>query len=85
MHSEELRHVSVTATTRCCLLYTSSGCINQSGLLTLKVTKSFGESTVSKITDLVENALSLIHIYTLVIIYKCVDTFSLKRPKLTRF
>ena len=31
-----------------------SGCINQSGLLTLKVTKSFGESTVSKITDLVE-------------------------------
>ena len=33
-----------------------SGCINQSRLLTLKVTKSFGESTVSKITDLVENA-----------------------------
>ena len=33
-----------------------SGCINQSGLLTLKVTKSFGESTVSKITDLVEKA-----------------------------
>ena len=33
-----------------------SGCINQSGLLTLKVTKIFGESTVSKITDLVENA-----------------------------
>ena len=33
-----------------------SGCINQSGLLTLKVTKRFGESTVSKITDLVENA-----------------------------
>ena len=33
-----------------------SGCINQSGLLTLKITKSFGESTVSKITDLVENA-----------------------------
>ena len=33
-----------------------SGCINQSGLLTLKVTKSFGESTVSKITYLVENA-----------------------------
>ena len=33
-----------------------SGYINQSGLLTLKVTKSFGESTVSKITDLVENA-----------------------------
>ena len=33
-----------------------SGCVNQSGLLTLKITKSFGESTVSKITDLVENA-----------------------------
>ena len=33
-----------------------SGCINQSGLLTLKVTKSFGESTVSKIIDLVENS-----------------------------
>ncbi|MDD4510076.1 MAG: heavy metal translocating P-type ATPase [Oscillospiraceae bacterium] len=33
-----------------------SGCINMSGLLTAKVTKEFGESTVSKILDLVENA-----------------------------
>lgn len=35
-----------------------SGCINQSGLLTVRVTKEFGESTVSKILDLVENASS---------------------------
>ena len=33
-----------------------SGCINQSGVLTIQVTKSFGESTASKIIDLVENA-----------------------------
>lgn len=33
-----------------------SGCINISGLVTAKVTKEFGESTVSKILDLVENA-----------------------------
>lgn len=33
-----------------------SGCININGLLTVKVTKGFGESTVSKILDLVENA-----------------------------
>ncbi len=33
-----------------------SGCINQSGVLTIRVTKTFGESTVSKIIDLVENA-----------------------------
>ena len=32
------------------------GSINKSGLLKIKVTKSFGESTVSKILDLVENA-----------------------------
>ena len=35
-----------------------SGCINQNGLLKIKVTKEFGESTVSKILDLVENASS---------------------------
>ncbi|WP_099204277.1 heavy metal translocating P-type ATPase [Scatolibacter rhodanostii] len=34
-----------------------SGCINQTGLLTLKVSKEFGESTVSKILDLVENSM----------------------------
>lgn len=33
-----------------------SGCVNISGLLKIKVTKSFGESTVSKILELVENA-----------------------------
>ena len=35
-----------------------SGCINNEGLLKVKVTKEFGESTVSKILDLVENASS---------------------------
>ena len=35
-----------------------SGSINQNGLVEIKVTKSFGESTVSKILDLVENASS---------------------------
>ena len=33
-----------------------SGCVNQSGLLRIRVTKHFEESTVSKILDLVENA-----------------------------
>lgn len=33
-----------------------SGCININGLLTAKATKEYGESTVSKILDLVENA-----------------------------
>ena len=35
-----------------------SGCINKSGILTIRVTKEFGESTASKILDLVENASS---------------------------
>ena len=35
-----------------------SGCMNQTGVLTIKTTKAFGESTVSKIIDLVENASS---------------------------
>lgn len=35
-----------------------SGCININGVITAKVTKEFGESTVSKILDLVENASS---------------------------
>jgi Cd2+/Zn2+-exporting ATPase len=35
-----------------------SGCVNQSGVLTVEVTKTFGESTVSKIINLVENAAS---------------------------
>lgn len=33
-----------------------SGCINQTGLLRVRVTKEFGESTVAKILDLVENS-----------------------------
>ena len=33
-----------------------SGCVHINGLLTVKVTKAFGESTVSKILDLVENS-----------------------------
>jgi len=35
-----------------------SGSVNQSGMLTIEVTRTFGESTVSKIIDLVENASS---------------------------
>ena len=35
-----------------------SGCINLTGLIKIKVTKEYGESTVSKILDLVENASS---------------------------
>ena len=35
-----------------------SGCINMTGLLRIQTTKEFGESTVSKILDLVENASS---------------------------
>ena len=36
-----------------------SGCVNMSGLLRIRTTKEFGESTVSKILELVENASSL--------------------------
>lgn len=35
-----------------------SGCVNIEGILKIKVTKKFGESTVSKILELVENATS---------------------------
>ena len=35
-----------------------SGCINLNGVIKIKVTKEYGESTVSKILDLVENASS---------------------------
>lgn len=35
-----------------------SGCINQSGVLIIQVTKTFGDSTVARIIDLVENASS---------------------------
>ena len=33
-----------------------SGCINKNGVLTIEVTKTFGESTVARILELVENA-----------------------------
>lgn len=33
-----------------------SGCVNMTGLITVRVTKPFGESTVSRILELVENA-----------------------------
>lgn len=33
-----------------------SGCINRSGVISIRVTKSFGDSTAAKIIDLVENA-----------------------------
>ena len=36
-----------------------SGCINMTGVLKIRTTKEFGESTVSKVLDLVENASSL--------------------------
>jgi Cd2+/Zn2+-exporting ATPase len=35
-----------------------SGCVNQNGVLSIEVTQTFGESTASKIIDLVENAAS---------------------------
>ena len=35
-----------------------SGCVNLSGLLRVRVTKAFEESTVAKILDLVENSSS---------------------------
>lgn len=35
-----------------------SGCINTNGLLKIRVTKEYGQSTVSKILDLIENASS---------------------------
>lgn len=35
-----------------------SGCVNKSGLITLRVTKEYGESTVSRVMEMVENASS---------------------------
>lgn len=57
-----------------------SGCVNISGLLKVKVEKSFGESTASKIIDLVENAAEnkshsesfitkFAHIYTPIVVF----------------
>lgn len=60
-----------------------SGCINMTGVLKIKTTKEFGESTVSKILDLVENASSrksksedfitkFARIYTPVVVYSAI-------------
>jgi Cd2+/Zn2+-exporting ATPase len=57
-----------------------SGCVNISGVLRVQVTKSFGESTASKIIDLVENASSnksksetfirrFAHVYTPIVVF----------------
>lgn len=57
-----------------------SGCVNLSGVIKMIVEKSFGESTVSKILDLVENAgenksksetfiTKFAHIYTPIVVY----------------
>lgn len=65
-----------------------SGCINMTGLLKIKTTKEFGESTVSKILDLVENASSkksrseafisrFARIYTPVVCYSALALFLL--------
>ena len=51
--SEEIKEEAVVVKTEDEVL---SGCINKDGLLKIRVTKEFGESTVSKILDLVENA-----------------------------
>ena len=60
-----------------------SGCINLSGLLKIRTTKEFGESTVSKILELVENASSrksksedfiakFARVYTPVVVYSAI-------------
>ena len=60
-----------------------SGCVNISGLLKVKVTKSFGESTASKIINLVENAsekksksetfiAKFAHVYTPIVVFVAV-------------
>ncbi len=57
-----------------------SGCVNLSGLVKVRTTKAFGESTVSKIIDLVENATEsksknetfitrFAHVYTPVVVF----------------
>lgn len=57
-----------------------SGCVNLSGVITVRVEKTYGESTVSKILDLVENAnenksksetfiAKFAHVYTPIVVY----------------
>lgn len=72
-----------------------SGCINMESPLTIKVTKEFGESTASKVLDLVENATSnksksenfitkFAHYYTPVIVYSAL-ALSIIPPLFIRF
>ena len=72
-----------------------SGCINLSGVLKIRTTKEFGESTVSKILDLVENASSrksksenfiskFARIYTPVVCY-CALALALLPPLIRMF
>lgn len=60
-----------------------SGCVNESGVLKIKVTKSFGESTASKIISLVENASTnksksetfirrFAHVYTPIVVFAAI-------------
>ncbi len=60
-----------------------SGCVNQTGVLRIRVTKPFGESTASKILDLVENAgehksrsehfiTRFAHIYTPLVVFSAI-------------
>lgn len=60
-----------------------SGCVNESGVLKIRVTKSFGESTASKIINLVENAGSnksksetfirrFAHVYTPIVVFAAI-------------
>ena len=60
-----------------------SGCINISGVLRIKATKSFGESTAAKIIDLVENASGnkshsetfitrFAHVYTPIVVFAAI-------------
>lgn len=61
----------------------SSGCVNESGVLRIRVTKSFGESTASKIINLVENATEnksksetfirkFAHVYTPIVVFAAI-------------
>lgn len=60
-----------------------SGCVNESGVLKIKVTKTFGESTASKIINLVENAgenksksetfiRKFAHVYTPIVVFAAI-------------
>ena len=72
-----------------------SGCINTESPLTIKVSKEYGESTVSKVLDLVENATSnksksenfitkFAHYYTPIVVY-CALALAIIPPLFIRF